>query len=103
MAPRRGVRLAALVVLFIMIFFSASMAQSASKAPTSQPASRPTSLDALLPEAAMDGERDEDAYICTTVPLPSDTLQLTAFQARAPSDAVTSMMLYGEKARSLAF
>ena len=98
MAPGRGLRLAAHVILLLMMHIRATGAQKASESPTGQHASSPTSLDALLPKAAMEGEANDDTYLCTSVPLPSDTLQLTAFQARAKSDAVTSMMLYGEEA-----
>lgn len=59
----------------------------------------PTSLEAKLPEAALAGEDNADAYLCTSIRLPADTLHVTAFKAAVTSDAVTSMMLYGELER----
>ena len=55
----------------------------------------PASLAVRLPEATLKGDDQPDAYLCTSVELPADTLHVTAFQAQASSEAVTSMMLYG--------
>ena len=56
----------------------------------------PDSLAVRLPKAALKGDDQPDAYLCTSVELPADTLHVTAFHAQASSEAVTSMMLYGE-------
>lgn len=82
----------------LLALLGAASGQDAISAPSPTFDDTPTSLDALLPEAALPGDDKPDSYLCTSIKLPTDTLQLTAFEALAPSTSTTSMMLYGELA-----
>lgn len=53
-------------------------------------------VSALLPDTPLTGEDQPDAYLCTSVALPKETMHISSFQAVATSGAVTSLMLYGE-------
>ncbi len=80
---------------YLLIILGAASCQDVISAPSPTFDDTPTSLDALLPEAALPGDDKPDSYLCTSIRLPADTLQLTAFEPLANSNAATSMMLYG--------
>lgn len=96
---RQASRCAAIAAAFIMLLTllgGADCQDGAVSAPSPTFDATATSLDVRLPEAALAGEEKQDAHLCTSIQLPVDTLHLTAFTAVATSNAVTSMMLYGE-------
>ena len=88
-------------MLMLALLGGASCQDGAISSPDGHPSfasvlATPSSLAVRLPKAALKGDDQPDAYLCTSVELPADTLHVTAFQAQASSEAVTSMMLYGE-------
>ena len=49
-------------------------------------------IDALMPPFPTD---KEDAYLCTSLPLPNSPLKLTAVEALARQDIVHHILLFG--------
>ena len=97
MLSQRSVSSAKLIVACSLVVLGLAHAQDAVSAPSPAFDDTPASLDALLPEAALPDDDKPDSYLCTAIKLPFDTLQLTKFEPLATSNAVTSIMLYGER------
>jgi peptidylamidoglycolate lyase len=79
-----GARLGLAVLLLLYGFVSVAIAASA-----------PVIFNITIPKSAS-GFEEEDAYICTTLPLPAQPMKLVGVEPIAKQEIVHHILLFGE-------